>query len=350
MRAATRRGTSSGFFRARSRSQGAVCVLPLLAVCSSVLRRSSAFAALAGAMPPRLIDSHIHLWTPDVDKYKRADGAPPIPAHLEAKGTAEEMHKAMTATGVTGTLVVQPVNYGQDYSYILDAKERFPGFFKGMFVADPAASDPVGAMKALKQSDPDYWVGVRFNPYKWPDAKMDDTTGMALFEAAGELRLPVGFMPFKGLNQHIDAIEALMKYSPKTQVVIDHWGFIVQPATGMGERALVEESWTQLKRLGREYPQVHVKTSAPFRNSLEKPPFEDLNKRLEELIEVFGSERVMFGSDAPYFFDFADYSGTLVLTQWPIWEKLSEEQKADILYGTAEKLFGKWPAERNAEL
>lgn len=61
-------------------------------------------------------------------------------------------------------------------------------------------------------------VGVRFNPYKWPEgSKMSDSVGKALppglethsragmavplrFRKAGELKLPVGIMPFKGLS------------------------------------------------------------------------------------------------------------------------------------------------------
>lgn len=106
----------------------------------------------------------------------------------------------------------------QDYSYLRHADSAYPGFFKGMLVADPAATDPVGAMRELVQSNPGFWVGVRFNPYKFTDEKMADEVGQQLFKAAGEMRLPVGFMPFKGLNRHADAIESLIAGSPSTQV------------------------------------------------------------------------------------------------------------------------------------
>ena len=39
------------------------------------------------------------------------------------------------------------------------------------------------------------------------------------------------------------------------QVIIDHWGFFLQPATGFGERSLDEASWQALLKLS-EYPQA----------------------------------------------------------------------------------------------
>ena len=65
-------------------------------------------------------------------------------------------------------------------------------------------------------------------------ATMADATGRALFARCGELGLAVGFMAFKGLAKHAAEIEALMRESPKTLTIIDHWGFPVQPATGEG--------------------------------------------------------------------------------------------------------------------
>jgi predicted TIM-barrel fold metal-dependent hydrolase len=250
----------------------------------------------------------------------------------------------MTAAGVSGTLVVQPVNYGQDYSYMENAFRQFPGFFRGMFVADPNAEDPVGKLRELASSSPGFWVGVRFNPYKWTDAAMADDVGQKLFMAAGELGLPVGFMPFKGLRTHIDAIETLMKNSPSTAVIIDHWGFHVQPATGFGDdRVAQTEHWEDLLRLGKEYPQVHVKLSGAFRNSLQPLPFSDLETRLEQLVATFSTKRLLWGTDAPYFLDHGGYADAIgFLSSWPSWQRLDEQQRSDILHGTCERLFGAW--------
>eukprot|EP00913_Durusdinium_trenchii_P023017 g21612.t1 len=110
---------------------------------------------------------------------------------------------------------------------------------------------------------------------------MSDDVGRELFRTAGDLGLPVGVMPFKGLSQHADDLEALLKSNERTQVIIDHWGFFLQPATGFGERSFDEASWHRLLQLSR-YPQVHVKISALFRVAEDPPPFPSLSKRLKD--------------------------------------------------------------------
>jgi len=42
------------------------------------------------------------------------------------------------------------------------------------------------------------YVGVRFNPYLFPDG-MASPVGHALYKRAGELKMPVGVMCFQGL-------------------------------------------------------------------------------------------------------------------------------------------------------
>lgn len=66
------------------------------------------------------------------------------------------------------------------------------------------------------------FCGVRFNPYLWAEGGegMKDETGMALYRKAGELNMPVGVMCFKGLGLHMQDIEALLKSSPQTKVVV----------------------------------------------------------------------------------------------------------------------------------
>jgi len=311
-----------------------------------------AVVSLLAMAAPQIIDSHIHVWTPDIAQYPRADGAPPIPDALTQPGTVEQMVAGMQAAGIKGALIVQAVNYGQDYSYMLAADAAFPGFFKGMMVADPAAPNPVQVLTELVQSRPSFWVGVRFNPYKWPEAQFADEAGHALFAAAGQLGLPVGLMAFKGMAQHSAQLEELLKAAPSTRVVLDHWGFVLQPATGFGDdREFVEDNWNAVLALAA-YPQVHVKLSAMFRNGMDGAQnWISLAPRLEQLLASFGAERILWGSDAPYLFDFGTHTTALQAMQsWPLWGQLDQGQQDAILSGTAEKLFGTWSEHSEKEL
>ena len=54
---------------------------------------------------------------------------------------------------------------------------------------------------------------------------MTDEGGVAMFELCGERRATVGFMCFHGLHRHVEDIKELMRASPRTPVMIDHFGF-----------------------------------------------------------------------------------------------------------------------------
>ncbi|CAE7718404.1 ligI [Symbiodinium pilosum] len=147
-------------------------------------------------------------------------------------------------------------------------------------------------------------------------------------------------MPFKGLSKHVEDIEALMKSSPETQVIIDHWGFFLQPATGFGERSLDDASWTALLKL-KDYPQVHVKISALFRVSTETSPFPELSERLKQLLSTFGSARLLWGSDFPYATEHSTYSEAVMAPEaWPVWAEMSEEDRTNLVHDTAARLYG----------
>mmetsp|Transcript_10425 Transcript_10425/g.23622 ORF Transcript_10425/g.23622 Transcript_10425/m.23622 type:complete len:385 (-) Transcript_10425:206-1360(-) len=300
-------------------------------------------ASAARCAKMRRIDSHLHLWTADTAKFP-VEVDLPKDLYEDGRATHENFIKLMDDACVESAVVVQPVNYGQDYRYVTAAMDAHPGRLKGFFVAD-ARQKPDEAAKWLEQTAKLHpgWVGVRFNPYKWPtdsEVGMADATGVAMFKKAAELRLVVGFMPFQGLSKHTKEIEALLQESPDTQVIIDHWGFFLQPATGAGDRKVDEESWEKLLSLSK-YPQVHVKISALFRVSAEPWPFASLSPRLETLLATFGSKRLLWGSDFPYATAHSDYAAaTRALEEWPAWKEMSDEDKANILGGTSEQLFG----------
>lgn len=291
----------------------------------------------------RRVDAHLHLWTPDAENFP---AEVPVPAHLndDGRGSFENFVELMNGDDVEQAVVIQPINYGQDYSYLLSAMDAHGDRLKGMFVADPTVPSAEAAdwLERMAGSHPG-WVGVRFNPYKWPkesEQRMADETGKELFRKAGELGLVVGFMPFQGLSKHVEEVLALLESSPETLVIIDHWGFFLQPALGFGDdRVLDEESWQALLKLS-EYPQVHVKVSALFRVASDAWPFASLSDRFEQLLEAFGARRLLWGSDFPYVTEHCEYSAAVhAIEEWPVWETLSDADRSCILHGTAEKLF-----------
>jgi predicted TIM-barrel fold metal-dependent hydrolase len=146
--------------------------------------------------------------------------------------------------------------------------------------------------------------------------------------------MPVGVMCFQGLQLHYDDILALLKASPKTTLILDHFGFTSFTPEG-------DAAFAKLLQLA-DYSQVLVKISALFR--LKDPyPYDRVKKeRFEPLVQAFGPDRLMFGTDFPYVLEEQPaYGGMIQLVKTWI-NDLDPAARDAILYGTAERAFGPW--------
>ena len=85
--------------------------------------------------------------------------------------------------------------------------------------------------------------------------------------------------------------------------------------------------------------QVYVKVSAAFRVSAEDNPYADVQRRIRQLIDVYGVKRLLHGSDFPFVEAECGYehSGDIITAM-----DLSETDEQCIRGKTAELLFGPW--------
>ena len=102
-----------------------------------------------------------------------------------------------------------------------------------------------------------------------------------------------------------------------------------------------DEAFELLLSLAK-HPNVYVKISALFRNTGEKDsfPYDKVkSERFIPLLEAFGANRLMMGSDFPFVLESeGSYEGAINTVK--SWCKGSDYDS--ILGGTAEKLFGRW--------
>ncbi|KAK4265074.1 hypothetical protein QN277_026173 [Acacia crassicarpa] len=249
----------------------------------------------------KIIDSHLHVWaSPEeaASKFPYFPGQEPtLPGHVDF------LLQCMEEAGVDGALIVQPINHKFDHSLVTSVLKKYPIKFVGCCLANPA-SDGSGIKQFEHLVLQDGYRAVRFNPYLWPSGeKMTNEIGKALFSKAGELKVPVGFMCMKGLDQHISEIEQLCADFPSTVVLLDHFAFCKPPIND--EEGLV---FSRLLNLSR-FPQVYVKFSALFRVSRSQFPYLDLCPLLSQVVSSFGANRVMWGSDFPYVVAECGYKG-----------------------------------------
>ena len=317
----------------------------LVAALGAIVSSRRALATMSAAGSRKVIDSAVHVWSNGQEPYPWA-AAPPD--DLKSAATFEELVKSAREAGVSGALIVQPANHKFDHSYVSAALKAHPQLFRGMLLANPTLP-PAEAVAELERLHGEGYVGVRFNPYLFPDG-MDSPVGRALYRRAGELKMPVGVMCFQGFMAQLPALQALIDASPDTPLILDHLGFFRQPATGglKGDAASNdEEAWKALLALAAR-PQVHVKVSALFRTSAEPPPHLDLQPRVRELLAAYGASRLMWGSDFPFVLlggqarnEYAlDYKQAAAVPGFWRIPELDEEAHAQLMGGTAAKLFG----------
>jgi len=289
----------------------------------------------------RVIDSHLHVWASEEESatFPYAEGQDP-PDSLASVASASELLKKMDDSNVSGALIVQPINHRFDHSYVINAIKTHPDRFKGMLLHDPSLPEDQ-AIARLEELSLNGFVGVRFNPYLWPKTgektwePMSAGAGLATYKRCAELKMPVGVMCFQGLELHCDDILELLKVSPETTLVLDHFAFTSLSETG-------SESFQMLLELAK-HPQVYVKISALFRQGDTFPYARVVEERFKPLLEAFGPERLMMGTDFPFVLEQKEqYGGTVdLVSSW-----LGEDNKArtSVMGGTAEKVFGSWGA------
>jgi len=286
----------------------------------------------------KIIDSHLHIWaTPkEAITYPYFQSQEPPPS-LSTQASADALLESMSLANVQGSLIVQPINHKFDHSYVTAAIKAHPDKFKGMMLHDPSL--PLkDALVTLEELSSLGFVGVRFNPYLWPEGEtMSNAVGLEVFKRCGELNMPVGIMCFKGLDLHWKELHELITFAPKTIVIIDHFGF-TQIGTEKGD-----SNFKELLAMAHHSPNVVVKLSAVFRvASLSGTyPYEDVKThRFLPLLEAFGADRLLFGTDFPFVLETEQgYKGAVdIVNNWVE----SKEDKAMIMGGTAERLFGSW--------
>ena len=317
---------------------------------AAAMSTSTLTSSAGGGARPAVIDSHLHVWANGADgaspggKFPYATGQEP-PASLRDEATYEKLLEKMDCAGVDGALIVQPINHKYDHSYVSAAVAEHPNRFKGMLLMDPSA-EVDEALTQLDDLRSKGFVGVRFNPYLWPQVddnkwkpmSEDGTAGLAVYRRCAELNMPVGIMCFKGLKLHYDDILSLLEKSPDTPVVLDHFGF-----TSVDDDD--PDAFEKLVGLAR-YPNVNVKVSALFRLG-DGHPYERVRReRILPLLEAYGPDRLMFGTDFPFILEQPggyDAGAKAIVESW-----LDEEFGDDpagrdaVMGGTAERLFGRW--------
>ncbi len=234
-----------------------------------------------------MLDTHHHLWSYNADDY------PWIPANtpLAQNHLLVELEEATSLAGVTGTIAVQARQTTEESASLLKIAHQ-SDLIRGVVGWIPLVSENVDEDLELFSDNPKF-VGIRHVLQDEPDAyflRDDFHRGLSKLPAH-DLRYDIL------LYQHqIPVATKLVDRQPELGMIIDH---IAKPKAQKGR---VEHEWRSgMKELAKRENILGVKFSGlatEFPKGDEIDP-DTIRAYFEETLEIFGAERVMFGTDWP---------------------------------------------------
>jgi L-fuconolactonase len=276
-----------------------------------------------------IIDSQVHVYEADRPGRpwaKKISGPPHV--------TGDEQVAYMDELGIDGAVIVSTfTTYLYDSSYAQEVHAKHPGRFalvRPVDFTDPAVGEVVADWAATPGA-----VGVRLM-LAFADDRNPDHPGLnAALKAGARHGLPVNMY----VADILDDARAVIERHPDTTIIIDHVG-LSQTASSEGG-----SPWTDLPKLLSlaQYPNVALKLSAACVLSAQPYPFEDIWDPMRKIIDAYGVERCMWGTD---WTRVTTLTYREALDAFRLTPHLSESERAMVLGGALEKIYGWSPQAR----
>jgi predicted TIM-barrel fold metal-dependent hydrolase len=275
-----------------------------------------------------LIDAHTHVWHPMPDY---PDLGATIVSPL-ADVPIELLDQYLDEHGVERAVLVQPMYPGEDNSYVADCAAARPDRYAAVCVVDP---DRPGAAERLE-----YWVsergcrGLRLRPHFAAEGEsFGDAKTFSLWRKAEALDVVVSLLAGP---EHLATVAELAGRFPAVRIVLDHMAF---PDAVAGVDAAAFRALLKLAL----FENVHVKVSGYHHFSRQPYPYADGAPLFRGVVEHFGAERLIWGSDFPHVLLKCGYRRALALHE-RVHADLDRTALARIQGENAERVY--WNANR----
>ena len=246
-----------------------------------------------------IIDTHLHVWSDDVDTYPFADGN-----KERAAAPVELLNQTMAAAGVDKAVIVQPIHYLYDNRYVASCLRRFPGKFAAIGLVDRQAPDAPDQLERLVKEDG--FGGLRIHlarpddPAEWAAPDQDP-----IWQRARDLGVcfishgPAALLP---------ALEPIIARFPDVPLVLDHIG---------GAPTDEEPPFPLLSKVLNlaQYPKVYAKFTPQAHKSKLPFPHQDTFAAFRRIYDAFGAQRLMWGTNFPGVLKETGYGPALELFQ-----------------------------------
>lgn len=277
-----------------------------------------------------MVDSHHHFWDPGRFDYPWLAGAELAP--IRRRFGPEDLQPLLSEAGVERTVLVQTISDLEETSEFLAVAERTE-FVAGVVgwadLTDPRLAEVLRGLQAGPGGG--HLVGIRHQVHDEADPHWlllpDVQRGIA---AVGDAGLVYDLLV---RTRELPAAVETARRHPQVSFVLDH---LAKPRIA-GER--FDGSWSEALAPLAELPNVSCKLSGMVTEaewSSWKP--EDLQPYVERVLDLFGPERCLFGSDWPVCLIAASYSQVLEALRASL-AGLGEDARAGVLGGNASRLY-----------
>lgn len=277
------------------------------------------------------IDAHHHLWDLSVRRQDWIDDDPTLAPINRSYGEAD-LAPLAAAAGIDATVLVQTVAVAAETPELLDraaASDLIAAVTGWVDVTAPDMSESLAALLAHPHAE--HLRAIRAQVQAHPDPRWvcreDVRRGLGAIADAG-LLVEVVTLPAQ-----LPALAETAAALPGATVVLDHAG---KPDLRTGEL----EDWVASIRRLSALPHVVVKLSGLVTEAdWERWDVETLRPVAEVLLESFGPDRVMLGSDWPVCQVAGDY-GRVLDAYRSLLQHLSPAERSAVEGGTAARVYG----------
>jgi L-fuconolactonase len=278
-----------------------------------------------------LIDAHHHLWDPGIRDYPWMRGLRLDP--IRRRYGLDELRQRCAAAGVEATVLVQTVSDGAETDEFLATAADSGGLVAGVVgwvdLTDPMVSDRLARLRDMRGGE--HLVAVRHQVEDEPDPawllREDVLRGLAAVGRAG-LAYDVLVKP-----PQLPAARTVVQRLPEVRFVLDH---CAKPPIAAGGW----EPWASDIAALAKSPNVACKISG----LVTEAPWDDwdvaaIRPYVDHVVEQFGPDRLLFGSDWPVCELAATYDEVLELARAAL-GPLAPGETALVFGGTARRLYG----------
>jgi len=250
-------------------------------------------APLPAPSPIPVIDTHIHLFDPT-----RPQGVPwprkDVPAHqvMYMPSLPSRYRKVVDGLGIVGAIEIECSAWLEDNQWVLDVARDDTVMVGTVGHLTPGTPEFRAQLERFHKNP--LFRGIRYGLGGRAGQQVDRPEFIADLKALADADLVMDTA-----NPSVDLLANVVRVSdkvPNLRIVVDHLPQMLRP-TETAAQASYDASMKAL----RDRPQVYVKVSEVLRKVDDKIPtdLDFYRPRIDEVVDVFGFDRVLYGSDWP---------------------------------------------------